>query len=125
MADQVPPAMMTEKRLAFSRSLGLASAIPFTVAPVEDLSLRELPPAPAATTQTTTMARPQLVGLTINGHEWLVVQVPAGVVREVMGSELLAREKARELAGAEGGSFAVFQPRGISRPVTTVTDELL
>lgn len=132
--DTVPADLMNEKRLAFSRSLGLASAIPFTVAPVEDLSLRELPPAPAATTQTSTSARPQIVGEhTLTGREWLVVQLPDGRIRATFpapnpdggdGSRP-AWNEARRLAAAESGQFAVFQPRGISRPETTVTDELL
>lgn len=120
--DIVPPSVMTPKRLEISRSLGLASAIPYTQP--EPVDPREHEGVPVVASEPVPV-RPQLVGQTINGHEWLVVQVPAGVVREVMGSETLAREKARELAAAESGSFAVFQPRGISRPVTTVTDELL
>lgn len=76
------------------------------------------------TTRTVAITPLKLVGKPIDGRSWIVLQLPGGSVR-CDGTEDGCRAEARHLASTEAGEFAVFQPRGISRPVTQVTEELL
>lgn len=120
-------ANMNAERLRESRRLGVASAIPFTnpQAAADATPLNHTPPITVEQTQVV-VPKPALavVGQTVTGRGWLVLQLPSGGIRAEKDTEMGAREEARRLAKDESGEFGVFQPRGISRPHTTVTDEL-
>lgn len=136
MPDQLPDHIMTPDRAAWARSIGLAQSIPKLI-PEAVARPVVTPHAGSGSALADAVDRPahplaaldgvaglQLVGETISGRQWIVMQMPGGKVR-ASGTEALMRDIARELAKAESGSFAVFQPRGITRPETTVTEELL
>lgn len=109
---------MNADRTAWAKGLGLAQRLAHdpTEQAKEAASIEG--PAPAGAPGLS------IVGTTVTGRDWLLVQLPGGVIRHA-GNESHARAEARRLAAEEGGEFGVFQPRGISRPQTTVTEELL
>lgn len=118
--DAVPPHLMNEERRAWASSLGLAQRLAYdpTEQAKEAASIAAPPPSISVAPSLS------IVGTTVTGRDWLLVQLPGGVIRHA-GHETEARAEARRLAAEEGGEFGVFQPRGISRPQTTVTEELL
>lgn len=135
--DELPAHLMNADRMAWASSIGLAQRLPHAAkAPEIDYAREELIRAgilapdgeavsPDAPSPRTLVPRAvQLVGEPITGRDWVVLQLPGGQVRG-MGDEATAREKARVLATAEAGSFAVLQPRAIVQPQTTVTEEAL
>lgn len=111
---------MNADRTAWAKGLGLAQRLAHdpTEQAKEAASVEAPPPALSAAPSLS------IVGTTVTGRDWLLVQLPGGVIRHA-GNESHARAEARRLAAEEGGEFGVFQPRGISRPQTTVTEELL
>lgn len=120
--ERVPEHLMNEERRAWAKSLGLAQAI--TAAPVPDS--QTVPATPVLAVAMETKLSPlALVGVTVTGRDWIICQLPGGTIRETSADESLAWERARLLSTEEAGQFAVFQPRGIVRPVTQVTTELL
>lgn len=131
MTDQVPASLMNDERLQWARQIGLGQARAFDKAPERDFAAEELatlglaPTSAAAAALPPAPIKPQIVGQTITGRQWIVCQLPDGRIRDASDDEMAARTIARKLAADESGEFAVFQPRGISRPQTTVTEELL
>ena len=126
MSDTVSPLHMTEARLEGLKSFSVAARIPYTNPEVLKPHQPEAgTPHPLEEAKPVAIPRPQIVGRTITGREWIVMQLPSGGVRGSYQTEDEARFTARDLAAKESGEFGVFQPRGISRPQTTVTEELL
>ena len=131
MIDPVPAHLMNPERLEWARNLGLGQARAYDKAPERDMAAEELAAlgiGPAPMVEAPAQAnpvKPQIVGQTITGRQWIVCQLPDGRIRESSDDEMAARTMARTLAADESGEFALFQPRGISRPKTTVTEELL
>lgn len=144
MPDIVPPHLMNEGRLGWARglSLGQARAYDALPEPERDLAAEELVAAgivapipdtiPSAITPLAGLSprpsvpvAPQIVGQVITGRQWIVCQLPDGRVRASLDEERTAWAEAERLATDESGEFAVFQPRGMARPQTTVTKELL
>lgn len=121
---------MSPERVAWAKSLGLASAIPHTTPaamPNPDALQTDgavMPGMMAVPGPTPEPVRLALVGQTISGREWLVLQVPGGQVR-YEGTGPGAAAKARELAAAEGASFSAVKPMLLCAPQTIITEDVL